>query len=110
MRIARVSIYGQVSRVFVVITRTNYLHFLMFSLLLVLHSLVLHVSTLFEPTTIRCRVHSLFGYFDSKRQFAQPPLVFPTSSLASDTHLLKTLNLAVLASSADDNSLKVRGC
>ena len=60
------------SRTFVFITRTNYLHFLMFSSLLVLHSidsyLVLPVSTPFEPTAIRCRVHSLFVYFGYKRQ------------------------------------------
>ena len=31
MRIARVSIYGQVSRTFVLITHTNYLHYLVFS-------------------------------------------------------------------------------
>ena len=38
--------------------------------------LVLPVSTPFEPTTICCCVHSLFGYFGYKRQSAQPPLVF----------------------------------
>ena len=46
--------------------------------------LVLPVSTPFEPPTICCCVHSLFGYFGYKRQSAQPPLVFSTGTLTKD--------------------------
>ena len=64
---------------FLLLVTSNYLHFLTFSLLLVL-SYLFYVSTQFEPTTIHSHIHSLIGHFGYKQQFAQPPLIFPTTA------------------------------
>ena len=94
MRIARVSIYGQVSRTFVLITHTNYLHYLLFSscldkLFISSYSIYLYLHRLSPQPVLfasfLCLVISATnGSLHSHRSFFHTPKIQNSSVIVQD--------------------------